>query len=487
MKKIFGKLAVLLLMAIMCLSACLFVSCGREEEMVETPFKEYSVNVENVLPLGEVTVNSKGAKEGGTLYEFAVTPKVGYAVKSFKISGTEFGLTDNKFECVLMQDVTVTVDYCRKNSEELTRRQDMVIDKISQYVDTYFKYDKDYKYVLYGADITLKAGVLHGGLPYTYYSSISPDVFLDFAVSHDNNGVYTLSFPMGYDPYYWGGSCGNAAYWAWATVSSTIRFSYSANMTEKNGVYTVGIFTYDPEKDINGDTWQDTAAICKANGMDVMFESYAMMNRADEMQYMNSELGNHVIVVTEVNVVRDENGKISPTRSYILYSDQHGGFHERPSKDGKTVYSSCEYNSKKTFVDLYEAAYLPMTCIELLDDSTPLATAEFTESLEASKLNKMNVLRGYVETNYAITKVTMVITDENGNQLFNGTRHSSETSPVRFAYSKFATTDGDLDQTNVYDKKLDLNELPVGKLHCVVTAYVSTGDSSVVRDFVFEN
>ena len=485
MKRSFSKVAVLLLTVIMCLSVCLLASCGGEKE-TDIPAKDYTINVENVVSLGEVTANSKGAKDGGTLYEFVVTPKVGYAVKSFKINGAEVGLTDNKIECVLKQDVTLTVDYCRKDSAELQRRQDMVIAKISQYVDSYFKYDKDYKYVLNGRDITLKAGVLHGGLPYTAYSSISPDVFLDFAVSQDSKGVYTLSFPMGYDPYYWGGSCGNAAYWSWASISSTIKFTYSADMVEKNGVYTVGIWTYDPETDIKNSTWQDTAAICNANGMDVMFESYAMMNRADEMQN-RANGGNHVIVVTEVNVYRDDTGKINPSRSYILYSDQHGGFHNRPSKDGKTVYSSCEYNSKHTFMELYEKAYLPMTCIELLDDSTPLATAEFRDSMDVSMLNKTNVLRGYVETNYAITKAVMVITDENGNQLFNGTRYGIEATPTRMAYSKFGTTDGESNQTNIYDTKLDLSALPSGKLRCVVTAYVSTGDSQVVRDFVFEN
>ena len=487
MKKIFGKLAVLLLMAIMCLSACLFASCGEEEKPEETPLKQYNVNVENVLPLGEVTANALKAQDGGTLYEIVVTPKIGYAVKTFKVNGAEVGLTDNKMECVLKQDISVTVDYCRKNSEELQRRQEMVVNKMNQYCDTYFKYDQDYSYNLNGRDITLKKGVLHGGLPYTIHSSISPDAYLDFAVSQDSKGVYTISFPSGYNPVFWGGSCANATFWAWSSISSSIRFTYSGNMLEKYGAYTVGVFNYDPETDIKNDKWQDTLLVCQNNGPEVMAEAYAMMNKGDAMQYMNTKLGNHVIIVTDIIVERGEDGKINMSKSKIVYSDQHGGYHNRASQEGKTVYSSTNCNYTKSFSEIYENAYLPMTCIELLDDSTPLAKAEFTDSIGSTNITKTNVLRGYIECNYGIRKGEMVITDANGAEVFKATRYGFETNPQRLPYSNFGTTDGEYGVANVYNDKLDLSALPAGEYHVVVTAIAATGESAVIRDYTFVN
>ncbi len=502
MKRFFGKFAVLLLALIMCFSVCLLASCengsgdkdGDEttDKQNDTPAKNYEVKVESNFPLGEVAFEAKSGKDGGTLYEFVVTPKVGYAVQSFKVDGTEVALADNKAEYVLKQDATVTVEYCRKNSAELQRRQQLVVDKITQYVDTYFKYDKDYTYNLGSREIVLKAGKLHGGLPYTAYSSISPDVFLDFAISKDNKGIYTLSFPMGYDPFYWGGSCGNASYWAWAAISPTIRFSYSRDMIEQNGVYPVGVWEYDPTTDIKGGLWQDTVDICNRNTIDVMAEAYAMMNKGDAMQYNSEAGGNHVVTVTEVRVIKNKNGKVNPQNSFIRYSDQHGGYKDRTGHDGTYVYSSCDYNTKLTFAQVFKKGYLPMTCIELLDDSTPIAKAEFKESVEASKLNKRYVTSGYVETNYAITKVVMVITDANGAEVYKATRYGLEHSPARLAYSLFTSNDyknkyDKVEHTGTYNDKLDLTALPTGKLRCVVTAHVSNGESSVVRDFTFDN
>lgn len=488
MKRIFGKIAVLLLAVVMCLSVCLLTSCGEEEKPVEEPAKTYNVTADPVSPLGEVTGNAKGTKDGGTLYEIVVTPKVGYEVKSCKINGVDVTLADNKIECVLKQDVTVAVKYSRKTSPELERRQNMVVEKINQYCDTLFKYDKEYNYNLNGRDISLKPGVLHAGLPYTVHSSISPDAFLDFAVSKDNKGVYTISFPSGYNPLFWGGSCGNAAYWAWATVSSTISFTYSGNMIERMGVYPVGEWAFDPEEDIKNSTWQDTTAICKKNGLQVMCEAYAMMNKGDAMQFMyGNRSGNHVIIVTDVQVARNPDGSVNPQRSKILYSDQHGGWGNRQSSENKTVYSSTNCNREKTFMAIFEESYVPMTCIELLDDSTPLAKAEVKDSMEASALNKLNVLRGYAQGNYAIRKGTMVIKDANGNEVFNETRYGFETNPTRLPFSNFGTTNGEYEVPNVYNNCLDLSALPAGEYHCVVTIVAATGEEFVVRDFKFQN
>ena len=492
MNKLMKRSALLIMALILCISVFSLVSCGGKEggENDGLSLKKYSIAVEKGMELGNITAEAKKTDSQGTHYEIAVTPKTGYAVKKFVIGGVEAPLTDNKVNVILNSDTSISVEYQRKTSEELTKRQDMILAKMDQYTGTLFKYDKDYTYVLNGNKIVLKQGVLHGGLPYTAYDSISPDVFLEYAVSKDQNGVYTMSFPSGNDPFYWGGSCGNAAFWAWAAVSSTIKFSYSADMIEKFGAYTVGYFAYNTEEDIKNDTWQDTKTVCDNNGVDVMCEAYALLCRADAVQYKSTETnghpaGNHVMIVTDVIVVRGQDGKISPERSFIKYQDQNGGYMTKVGKENKNVYSSCAYSGQMSFREMFDYGYLPMTCIELLDDSTPLAKAEIKDSLDSGSYNALNVTRGYVDSNYAITKVVMEITAANGNSVFKGTRHGLENSPTRLPLSTFTTTSGQHNQPNVYPTAFDGNSLAAGEYKCVVTAYVSSGENVVVRDFTF--
>ncbi len=487
MKKFLNKSTIIVLVAVLCLSACLLFSCGEKEGPADesnVQMTTYNIGVQKGMVLGELKAEPVKSQDGGTLYKFEVNPKVGYNVKKFTLNGVEFALTDNKLETVLTADTVLSVEYERKTSDELTRRQNVILEKMEQLVGMQYKTDKTYQYDLNGNTIVLKEGNVYQGMPYTPYASTSPDAFLGFAVSQDDKGVYTMSFPTGYNPLYWGNSCGNSVYWSWASIASSIRCTWSVDMVEENGVIPVGEFTYNKETDISNRKWVDTVKVCEANGEAVMADAYALLQPADSLTY-KSPKGNHTLIVVSTNVVRNANGVVSLERSNIRYHDQHGGLNTVSGKNGGNVQTSCSYNGQMSFREMYETGYLPVTCIELLDDSTPIAKAEIKYSMAGSQVSALNVTRGYVESNYYISKVEMVVTDANGNEVYNDFRMGVEENPRRLSFSTFATTSGEYNVANVYAKAFNVDELPAGTYKVVATAHLSNGEKLVACDFQF--
>lgn len=487
MKKIF---LYLLLVSIV---SCFLISCKKSEIELETAFQKesqettaiespYIISLTEESGLAELKSSVLNITDKGVEYELEIIPKAGYTVESVFVNGEEKEISDKKVLIVLNGDASVDVDFSRKKSDVLEKRRCAVVDKMFSYTSTLFKYDKDYKYVLNGKEITLRKDVLHGGLPYTAYSAISPDAFLDFAVSRDEDGTYLLSFPYGDNPFYWGGSCGNAVFWAWASVSSTINFSYSANMIEENGAIPVGTWTYTTD-DINNGIWTDTQKTCKRNGIDVLFESYALLANGDALTY-KFQNANHVMLVREVSIARSLTGRIIGNKSYVTCMDQNGGFSYKNGSNGVKYWSSCSVDSKISFESLFNEGYLPVTCIELLDDNVPLAEVVFQDSNQNDNFGYIDVTRGYIDSNYAISKVEMTVTDSEGNIVYDGVRHTVEDKPQRFGFSKFSTNDAEYKE-DIYSGKFNAYSLEKGDYRVIVKAFFSNGSSAIVRDRTF--
>lgn len=473
--------------------SCFLLSCQKGETVLETALQTesheatpiespYVISLSEGSKLAELKSTLLNITDKGIEYELEVIPKVGYTVDAVSLNGEEKEISDNKIRVILNGDASVEVESSRKKSDELEKRRSTVVDKMFSYTTTRFRYDKDYKYILNDKEITLSRDVLYGGLPYTAYSAISPDAFLDFAVSRDEDGTYLLSFPYGDDPFYWGGSCGNAVFWSWASVSSSIKFSYSANMIEENGAIPVGTWTYTTD-DISNGIWSDTQKTCKQNGSDVLFESYALMAEGDALTYISPK-GNHVMLVREVNIERSLSGRILGNKSYVTCMDQNGGFSYKDGADGVKYCSSCSVNSIISFESLFNEGYLPVTCIELLDDNVPLAEVVFKDSNQNDDFGYIDVTRGYFDSNYAISKVEMTVTDSAGNVVYEGVRHTVENNPLRFGFSKFSTNDAEFLE-DIYREKFDAYSLEKGNYRVIVKAFFSNGSSMIVRDKTF--
>ncbi|MBR5313936.1 MAG: hypothetical protein IKU45_00815 [Clostridia bacterium] len=497
MRNIGRMLKVFAVALVACLAVCVFVACGNDKtdsnnggNKNDNKMQTYNIGVTKGLEYGEISANPVKSENGGTLYEFAVTPKYGYAVKSMKVGGVEVAVENNKATCVLGGDCMVEVTYQRKTNEELESRRAKVLAEMALITGTYFKPDKDYDYNITSTKAAkIEANKLLQGMPYSNFPTVSYYQFIeDYTSGQDENGVYILKdlWIDENNKAIVGNNCADAVYWAWSTICSTIDCVVTGNFSEPNGIVNLGTFTV-AENEIDKDgRYNNTIDITKRNGLNTMLESYAMCLKGDALMNATNGAG-HIVMVDSVNVVYDSQGNVNGDRSYVIYYDQNAGYSEKTAYKGQKVMSSTENGDKWTFMKLFEDGYIPLTIKELMDDETPIAEETVKDSLDANKFTTLNVTRGYIESNYYFSKIRMEITDANGNTVFAANRFRDETNPKRAALSWFTQTVGtEYKSYTIYDSAFDMNSLATGTYHCKVTVWLASGNSYVVRDFDFQ-
>ena len=499
MKKMKKLTRVLVLMLVACLSVALLVGCGDKTETpagdetqagTNTGLKTYNITVNKGLEYGKIEANPLKAENGGTAYEIVVTPKLGYEVKTLTIGGVQLEVKDNKANCVLGGDCALEVTYQRKNNEELASRRTKVLDEMKLITGTYFKFNTTYDYkITSGKAATIDSGYLYQGMPYSNFPTVSYYQFIkDYTTGADENGVYQVK-DIWADPLNFaivGNNCADAIYWSWSAVSTTMNCVVSGAFSEPNGLVNIGTFTVqDGDLDAKNQ-YVDTAAVAQRNGMFTMCDSYAMLMRGDAVMNATNGAG-HIVMIDEVNVVYGSDGKINGDRSYIIYYDQNAGYSEKNGYLGQKVMSSTENGDKWTFTQMFNDGYLPMTCKELMDESFAIEEEKVSDSLNAAQFTKMNVTRGFIESNYYFSKIRMEITDANGNTVYAGDRFRDELNPKRVALSWFTQTNGtEYKHMTIYNDVFDMNALTDGSTyHCKVTVWLASGNEYVVRDFDF--
>ncbi|MBQ7968840.1 MAG: hypothetical protein IJ292_03375 [Clostridia bacterium] len=459
----------------------------------------------------EQTVTSIGTNNDNLVYKlnFDVN-NAGYVVSGIAGVKAYSKVEDNVFKVEIPADTTevnIEISYARKTSTELEARRNLVLAKMQQITGFRYTVDRDYSYTHGGRTYELEEGKVYQGMPYSDYASLSFEAFMDFETTQGNGSVPVMSFRIDEDnffpvnhpttgnSFFPGNSCADAVFWSWGTVASGIKFFSSKDMVESKGVYLVGDIIVYPT-DFNGtdtpettdDSWKvDTKDVCTRNGQDKMAEAYALMATGDALVSNTSSL-NHTILVGSVEVKRNASGVVNPSTSYILYYDQNGGYEKLT---GENILTCCSYNVEKTFTELYSEGYLPVTCIELLDDSTPLAKIEIKDSVieEGNELDYGYVTAGKITTNYALSTIKMEIKDATGDVVQSAVRYGHESPRLEFQIPWFKNT-STMDSANisgVYSNSNVINKdtLAKGTYTCVVTGYFSNGEPETIREFTF--
>lgn len=337
--------------------------------------------------------------------------------------------------------------------------------------------------------VTLYRGTIYEGIPYTHGSN-SIHAFLEYATSESETGTLTLdglttSLFSGYGYQEsnrcarLGTDCADQVFWAWNNISSSISFEYTALMVPNNGCIPVGDYTHNETK------FTYTFPIAQENGVDVMFESYAQLQKGDAMVFINSKGAGHAMMNVEVHVVRNEDGTINGQESYAITLEQESG-DERTQTDtyvdettGETIVRLQGIDRKYTFNYLYEKGYLPVTCKELIDPS-PLEEVTLTDSIPEPSID--NIFKGKVTSNRRISYVTVDITDEKGNIVQSCTTHCLSNEMYTFEMIRFISDVEKLVQIG----SIDLDALESGTYNVTHTARLSNGDKIEFRNFTFE-
>ena len=279
---------------------------------------------------------------------------------------------------------------------------------------------KTFSYITSSVDLEVKfyEGKLYGGIPYVNLAS--GNLYRVLEMYNTETGVMNVdNFAEDSDKkIYFGTACSGTACWGWGRVVNSATMKWTSNMNQKNGFIPVGPYTYDPSIEIYGnDGAEDCKPICKRNGQKVMFESYALLQKADCVVNQG-----HVRMVKEApTVVRNPDGTINGDESYLIQCEQGlyttNDSHNRTAADG-TVYKiqGSDYY-KSSFSELFSSGYLPHTFAEFLG-TDPVEPGIVTIDHSGPTAKVSDFKDGKLSANYPISDVFTVIKNEQGEQVY---------------------------------------------------------------------
>jgi len=224
---------------------------------------------------------------------------------------------------------------------------------------------------------------------------------------------------------YLGNTCAGSLMWAWSTVCDSLTGRYvNTSMVPAYGCIPVGPYTYPnfdflkEYKDAPGQV--STGMICEYNGLDVMFESYALIKMADAIT--NSKSEHTMMVIEDATVVRDEEGNIHPTQSYVILQDQAAGtgdkfFEYLDANDGTTHHYTGRTGPiavKMTFMDLFNATYIPVTTVEFLGQEAYVKPEVSFSNENCATVDDM--FSGTVTSNYPMCMLKLIATNSKGQE-----------------------------------------------------------------------
>ena len=268
-----------------------------------------------------------------------------------------------------------------------------------------------------GSTDSMTGGQLYGGLPYVGSASGNIYRLMDYMGS---NGKVDMEDMLGNtsgqlsnaDLRYFGNQCANGAHVGWQRVINSVSKTHTAGMTKSNGYIPLGTYKYDTSKVTSWSGSYGTDEVCRENGEQTMFASYAKLQLGDGLVYYTTA-GHVIMCATDAHVEYAPGTEfIDGTKSYITIIDQAQKWEDI---GGCQVKSSVD--AKVTFSMLYSSHYLPFTFKEFLGTNSVEAT-KCSFSITGSSASMKELTAGTVTSNYAVTDAYIIIKDGSGKQVY---------------------------------------------------------------------
>ncbi len=240
-------------------------------------------------------------------------------------------------------------------------RDELTVPWVTDTEITYLKSGSgDGKTFRYGTDETF------AGLPYTNGGTSlfrwleNYDFETGRMIDLPNRDSFNSSF---------GNSCAASAMWGWNACTTSTVWHGTEDLLVASGAVRLGPYTY-PD-DLKNYLTLSTEEICRTNGEQIMYASYALLLPADCLTTSgNGNTGHVMMAISAANVVKT-GGVIDGKESWVLVQEQRSGiFQTSPDfvkeEDGERLHYSGRTSAKFTFEELYKSHYLPHTCAEFL-------------------------------------------------------------------------------------------------------------------------
>ena len=267
-----------------------------------------------------------------------------------------------------------------------------------------FKFEKDFNYTVVSQKRPrrLIGGKVYAGIP--YITRGAGNLYRIASIYDPKTGALDPESDIFDDIRYFGNACSGSASMSWARVVTSAYLGYTMFMTEANGFLPVGSYLY-PEKNITrmlpkklDSNGVNGKSICRFNGEQTMFESYALMKPADGVGCCGHVRMNSAIPT----VIRNDDGSIDGDKSFTLMCEQVCYTSNRNcvriAQDGTHYHTQGFIDIKYSFRDLYEAGYFPFTFNEFINPNC-VQPARIRLSVEPTLGERV------LTSNYAISDV----------------------------------------------------------------------------------
>ena len=298
----------------------------------------------------------------------------------------------------------------------------MPVAERRQMVADFFRFQKrvnwtpdstlDYTKNPHGAPDKMSKGTVYRGFPYVTIGSGNVYRMMDYIDERGFIDIKTAANPAKK----FGNQCAAGVFGGWGRIVNSPNYSFTVSMTVANGFQRVGPYTYDETQPRFGGDYPTTYNICEANGEQVMFKSYAALEIADVM--VNYSTAGHIIMCTIApQVVYNEDGSINGDESFLHITDQAQTWLAGYEENGDSYEYKNNIDWKRTFAQLLKSGYLPMTVPELTGEKD-LEDTEVSIDLASGTITEKELLDAKVTSNYCITDVYAIVTDENGKEIY---------------------------------------------------------------------
>ena len=262
----------------------------------------------------------------------------------------------------------------------------------------------------------LEPGGVYAGLP--YITTGAGNLYRLFDYMDPETGVVDISEAGCYGGLLLGNVCSTGCYWAWARVMNSADYSWSQYSVYQYGSLPVGPYTYDLNiRRFMQEGDQGTDDVCRDNGEQVIYQSYAAMAIADGLVTHWEKNGHMMMCSVEPVVVYNADGTINGTDSYMHIIEQGGTWDPGVSAGGIEYQYEYSLDKKFTFRQLWERMYIPFTFGEF-NGTDPIEETETTFSYSGETITKDQLFSGKVTSNYHISDIYVSIYDRQGNEIF---------------------------------------------------------------------
>ena len=317
-------------------------------------------------------------------------------------------------------------NYKEPLTEGQNKLRDMVVAEMNAMGTVEWHLHEDLKH-----GCTCSLSVCHGvyNTTYTYYGipynhkggSLDRMKYALDEEGYIKDWLYDMEAYDGFDLYI-GNDCSTALSHAWWVVSNSTDFSrctyqIPALMHSKNfksGCIPVGTGWWE-DVTMDSDNWTDD--YFEVNDEQTMMEAYAQMRKGDGYVYIYEAGGHTRMAAQDPVVVRDQDGLINSTYSYVISTEQGS-----PTIDDVNMtYSTWKVNYKYSFGALLEVWAVPTTFEELLTGEMEPAECTLLDGADGLA----GIYTGTVKANYYLDSVNVTIKDSEGNEVMNHTMFST--------------------------------------------------------------